>query len=282
MSDFHPLVSIVIPVYNGSNFMQKAIDSALGQDYDNCEVIVVNDGSTDDTEEIALGYGDRIRYFAKENGGVATALNLGIKNSNGGYISWLSHDEYFLPNKISRQIAELLKVEVRKYIIPNCEFTTFNILDNSYKQGEHLADFVSIEYSTKLESIKALYSNLLHICCLLIPKEAFDLVGYFDENLYAVQDYQFCIRLINAGYVFLHIPDTLVINIEHLDRSCYVFKKDLLTREAKLVWNMANKLFAKDIKMSSKNDRKIFDMRSYKLHKRIIRKLYHMLNINGS
>ena len=73
MSDFHPLVSIVIPVYNGANYMREAIDSALAQTYDNCEILVVNDGSRDDgeTERIALSYGDEIRYFAKENGGVA-------------------------------------------------------------------------------------------------------------------------------------------------------------------------------------------------------------------
>ena len=68
MSEFNPLVSIVIPVYNGSNYMQEAIDSALAQTYENIEVIVVNDGSTDNTDEIARSYGDKIKYFVKENG----------------------------------------------------------------------------------------------------------------------------------------------------------------------------------------------------------------------
>ena len=82
-SVFHPLVSIVIPVYNGANYMREAIDSALAQTYKNIEVIVVNDGSTDNTDEIAKSYGDKIRYFKKENGGVATALNLGIREMRG-------------------------------------------------------------------------------------------------------------------------------------------------------------------------------------------------------
>ena len=75
-----PLISIVIPVYNGSNFLREAIDSALAQTYKNIEIIVVNDGSADDgeTERIALSYGDKIRYFKKENGGVSSALNYGI------------------------------------------------------------------------------------------------------------------------------------------------------------------------------------------------------------
>jgi hypothetical protein len=74
---FRPRVSIIIPVYNGSNFLAEAIDSALAQTYQNTEVIVVNDGSTDRgaTRAIAASYGDRIRYLEKENGGVASALN---------------------------------------------------------------------------------------------------------------------------------------------------------------------------------------------------------------
>ena len=80
-----PLVSIVIPVYNGGQYMREAIDSALGQTYPNCEVIVVNDGSKDDgqTEAIAMSYGDRIRYFSKPNGGCGSALNVGIANMRG-------------------------------------------------------------------------------------------------------------------------------------------------------------------------------------------------------
>ena len=71
--------------------MREAIDSALAQTYERVEVIVVNDGSTDGTEQIALSYGERIRYFRKENGGVSSALNLGIKEMKGEYFSWLSH-----------------------------------------------------------------------------------------------------------------------------------------------------------------------------------------------
>ncbi len=73
---YKPLVSIVIPVYNGSNYMAEAIDSALSQTYENIEVVVVNDGSRDEgrSDAIAKGYGDKIRYFPKENGGSSSAL----------------------------------------------------------------------------------------------------------------------------------------------------------------------------------------------------------------
>ena len=116
---FAPLVSIVIPVYNGGNFMREAIDSALAQTYENIEVIVVNDGSCDngETDRIARSYGDRIRYFLKENGGVSTALNIGIQNMRGEYFSWLSHDDAYHPGKIQQQIAELSALEDKTTVI---------------------------------------------------------------------------------------------------------------------------------------------------------------------
>ena len=93
-----PLVSIIIPVYNGSDFLRQAVNSALGQTYTNIEVIIVNDGSNDNgkTEEVALSYGKRVRYLCKENGGVASALNFGISQMKGEYFSWLSCVFFFL------------------------------------------------------------------------------------------------------------------------------------------------------------------------------------------
>ncbi len=78
-----PRVSIIIPVYNGEDYVSLAIECALNQTYSNLEIIVVNDGSTDSTDEICKKYGDKIKYICKKNGGVSTALNLGIENMTG-------------------------------------------------------------------------------------------------------------------------------------------------------------------------------------------------------
>ena len=105
-----PLVSIIIPVYNGSNYMREALDSALAQTYSNIEILVVNDGSNDGgkTRDIALSYGDRIRYLEQEkNGGVSTVLNMGIRAMRGEYFSWLSHDDVYYPEKIQAEIDAL-------------------------------------------------------------------------------------------------------------------------------------------------------------------------------
>ena len=96
-----------MPVYNGANYVREAIDSALAQTYDNIEIIVVNDGSSDGgrTEEICLAYGDKIRYFSKPNGGVASALNLAVREMTGEYFSWLSHDDLYYPQKNRKAIG---------------------------------------------------------------------------------------------------------------------------------------------------------------------------------
>ena len=102
-----PLVSIIIPLYNGSNYIEQAIQCALQQDYENTEILIINDGSTDQGlgRDICLKYSDRIRYFEKPNGGCASALNYGIRNAKGQFISWLSHDDLYQPNKISYQVS---------------------------------------------------------------------------------------------------------------------------------------------------------------------------------
>ena len=137
----NPLVSIIIPVYNGSNYLKKAIDSALNQTYSNIEIIVVNDGSTDEgkTEQIAKSYGSKIRYIKKENGGVSSALNEGIREMKGTYFSWLSHDDEYCADKIEKQIESLKKVNnPRTVALCGTEFIDekSNVLDKKWAMQE--------------------------------------------------------------------------------------------------------------------------------------------------
>jgi len=107
--EFNPLVSVVIPVYNGATLLAKAIESALKQTYRNIEIIVVDDGSSDSgaTKAVIESYIPLIRSFTKLNGGVASALNLGVQEASGSFVSWLSHDDEYLPGKIQSQIDVL-------------------------------------------------------------------------------------------------------------------------------------------------------------------------------
>ena len=124
----NPKVSIIIPVYKGKDFMREAIDSALAQTYKNIEIIVVNDGSDDNgvTKKIAESYGNKIRYFEKENGGVSTALNLAIDNMTGDYFSWLSHDDRYYPNKIESQIKYLKQFDEKTIL-----YSDYDLMDEN-------------------------------------------------------------------------------------------------------------------------------------------------------
>lgn len=186
-----PKVSIIIPVYNGGDYLGEAIDSALNQTYQNCEVIVVNDGSTDDTEQVARSYGDRIRYFKKENGGVSSALNAGIKNMEGEYFSWLSHDDIYYPWKIECQIEMLMKGKDKHAPV----YSSWNSLVMPEGTVEPvLPDYRFSKEDYQNEILPVLF-GLINGCTVLLHKSHFERVGLFDETLLTAQDYEMWFRI---------------------------------------------------------------------------------------
>jgi len=102
-----PLVSIIIRNYNYGHFIADAINSALAQTYSHCEVILVDDGSQDNSREVIAGFGNRVRTFFKSNGGEASAFNLGFAESRGDVICFLDSDDVFLPTKVQRVVDGL-------------------------------------------------------------------------------------------------------------------------------------------------------------------------------
>lgn len=194
-----PKVSIIIPVYNGSDFMKQAIDSALSQTYLNKEVIVVNDGSNDDgaTESIALSYGDDIRYYFKPNGGVASALNLGIRNMTGTYFSWLSHDDIYLPTKVEHQIEAVLGEENDETIL----YGGYELI-NGKSQTLDTVDFLRYYTLDQLNtSLFPVFRGLANGCTMLIHRAHFDRVGVFREDLSTTQDYDLWFRMFRDAQI---------------------------------------------------------------------------------
>ena len=99
-----PKVSVVIPTYNSSQFIVETLESVFAQTYKDYEIIVVDDGSTDNTKEVLQPYTSRIKYIYKENGGPASARNVGIKSAQGEYIAFLDSDDRWLPEKLEKHI----------------------------------------------------------------------------------------------------------------------------------------------------------------------------------
>lgn len=196
-----PLVSIVIPVYNGANFLREAIESALAQTYPHVEVLVVNDGSTDGgaTAAIARSYGDRIRYVEKPNGGVASALNVGIREMRGEYFSWLSHDDLYRPEKIAAQVAVALRYP---------QAVLYGDVENIGPDGRMLGwrRVAALPPSMRLAIITG---DPVHGLTVLIPRTCLARVGPFDERLRTIQDYDMWFRLA-AHFPFIHVPGLLV------------------------------------------------------------------------
>lgn len=200
-------VSILIPVYNGSNFIKEAIESAINQTYKNTEIIVINDGSTDGgkTKKIVEAFGDKVKYIEKENGGVASALNLGIREATGEYISWLSHDDIYLPNKIEKEIETLKNLENRDTII----FSNFELIDEdgiTFAKTDFTKD---IEKEKFCQGIYPVLKGTVNGCTILIPKICFEDVGYFKEELKTTNDYEMWIRLFTK-YTSYFIEERLI------------------------------------------------------------------------
>ncbi|MBB3900226.1 glycosyltransferase family 2 protein [Roseococcus suduntuyensis] len=199
-----PRVSIIIPVYNGTNYMRAAINSALAQDYANTEVIVVNDGSRDEgaTEAVALSYGERIRYIAKPNGGVASALNAGIAAMTGDVFCWLSHDDTHLPHKTSRQVAIWQAAGCPDEVY----FSDYRLIDAA---GTHITDVRLDHAMLEAKPLYALLRGSIHGCSIFVPRRLFERVGVFDKGLPTTQDYDLWHRMIR-GHRFRHIPEVLI------------------------------------------------------------------------
>ena len=216
---FNPKVSVIIPVFNGSQYMREAIDSALRQTYKNIEIIVVNDGSNDNgkTDEIAQSYGEKIRYFKKENGGVSSALNVGIKNMKGDYFSWLSHDDVYTQDKIEKEINALKKRNNEKTVV----------LCDSILVDKHCHPIVRIRKNISPgefdweRSVMFITKHGANGCAFLIPRNAFEEAGYFDESLRYCQDILMWWKIFLAHYSLIIIPDKCVLSRVHESQETF-------------------------------------------------------------
>lgn len=217
----NPLVSVVIPVYNGSNYLQEAINSALAQTYNNIEILVIDDGSTDDTWEIIKTYGDRIRRFHKENGGVTTALNLGIQMMNGEWFTWLSHDDLWEPTFIEKQIQNI-------HHHPKCmiSYTGFYNIDSN---GNILSKSYPRWYPRgKATRIMIVHGSYIYGITVLVNKKCFEEIGTFDNKWRYLQDTDMWFRLVQ-NYETCCIFELLAIRRVHENQTGVKSKDDFET-----------------------------------------------------
>jgi glycosyltransferase involved in cell wall biosynthesis len=234
-----PMVSIIIPVYNGSNYLAEAIDSALAQTYENVEVIVVNDGSKDDgaTEKIALSYGEKIRYVKKENGGVSSALNLGIEKMQGEYFSWLSHDDKYEPQKIEKQVETIVNSSVKEAVVL-CTSKNIDkdsvLLEKRYSKKRFNCNGL---ISWKEAFISMFSQGVYNGCGFLIHKSIFEKVGKFNQELRYAQDLLMWTKIFLNKIPLIYMQDALVLSRIHGGQLTQTGRQ-LFHKEAKLLAEM--------------------------------------------
>jgi glycosyltransferase involved in cell wall biosynthesis len=186
----NPTVSVIIPTYNQGQFIDKAIESVLKQSYQDFEIIVINDGSTDNTEEIVRGFKDkRVKYIKKykKSRGVSVARNVGIKMARGKYIALLDSDDEWLPEKLGKQVK-----------VFKSEFPEVGVVCSWSYNIDEKGNYISKRCLPKKDGYiyeDLLSTNPISVPTVLIKKECFNRVGLFDDLLNAQEDWDMWIRI---------------------------------------------------------------------------------------
>ena len=228
-----PLVSVIIPTYNYAHFLGPCIESALNQNYPNIEVMVVDDGSTDETAEVVARYpGVRYLYQPHVGNGTNRAINHGIRKAHGDFIAWLSSDDRFVPEKTAKQVNALLEAQAQD---PRVIMAYSNVIAaatdeiglryHPHPSEAHLQELLEkgrvqwearfAEYHPDTALATMLAKNFINGCTTLIDRRIFDSIGLFDEAMPRTGDVEMWIRMLTAGYRFCFVPEPLTINQIH-------------------------------------------------------------------
>jgi glycosyltransferase involved in cell wall biosynthesis len=191
------LVSVIIPVFNGGRYLAEAIDSVLAQTYQPVEVIVVDDGSTDNSADIAHSYND-VHYIYQRNQGVAVARNTGLAAAHGAFIAFLDADDTWPPYKLKTQVDYLLQHPFIGYTIARIK----NIVEPGVKYPPLVMQHILKEDQIGLATIVA-------------RNEVFDSVGGFDPRFGVAEDFEWFSRAKDADILLAILPDVLLLRRIH-------------------------------------------------------------------
>jgi glycosyltransferase involved in cell wall biosynthesis len=217
-----PVISIVLPTYNRAKYLQQALDSILAQTEKNWELIIVDDGSTDNTPEIAVEYAardERIRVISnRENEKLPESLNIGFRQARGVFLTWTSDDNMYKP--------AALKV-MREYL----ENHSIDMVFAGYDEMDANGRIVCSVSSYRPPAALAFECNVG--ACFMYTKKIADKVGEYDKNLFCGEDYDYWCRIALAGAV-AYLPDNLYIYRRHRDALTTV-KQALLSKNTRII-----------------------------------------------
>jgi glycosyltransferase involved in cell wall biosynthesis len=195
-------VSVVIPTYQCEQYISQSIDSVLAQTFKDYEIIIIDDGSTDNTQELLRKYSKmrNIKIFSQSNQGPAAARNLGIRMSSGEFIAFLDADDIWLPNKLEKQITFLEKHPLIDLVY--CDSYIFN---EKCTRQRTLFD-ISRPFSGK--ALEELFlSDFIPLLTVVVRRSIFNTVGFFDETVIGPEDYDLWLRICQTKPIdFIHEP----------------------------------------------------------------------------
>lgn len=198
-----PLVSIVLPVYNGERFLGISIESCLKQTYKNWELLIIDDGSSDGSEEIARDYSrkdSRIRYYRNpENLKLPKTLNRGFSLVKGDYLTWTSDDNYYRPEAIEKMVSALGKTGA------GFTFTACSIIDE-------YGVTVSVNRAPK-DYHHAIWDYDFVGACFLYTREVYETIGDYDSDMFLCEDYDYWLRIFAC------------FNVEYIDEDLYAYRQ---------------------------------------------------------
>ena len=194
-------VSVIIPTYNRHELLGKAIDSVLAQTYRNFELLIIDDGSTDGTDEFVASYGSAVRYLYQDNLGVAAARNTGIQAARHDLLAFLDSDDTFAPEKLKVQVAAMTAQP---------EFLVSHTDEIWYRCGQLLN-----QKNRHVREGGDIFARCLELCAVgmstaMVRRSLFDEVGLFNEELVCCEDYDLWLR-VSVGFSFLLVAQPFTI-----------------------------------------------------------------------
>ena len=194
-----PLVSVVIPVFNGERFLREAVQSVLDQKYSPIEIIIVDDGSTDGTATVARSLGETVRYLRQENQGPAAARNRGIEHAQGSLIAFADADDLWPSKKLELQLPYLINDAAIEIVMGRIQQVRLSKTVNGQTQAE---EFAEPAFSVNLGSA-------------VIRKSVFERVGLFDETMRYSEDVDWFMRAREAGAAIVTIDAVTLLYRQH-------------------------------------------------------------------
>ncbi|MGE7914516.1 glycosyltransferase [Lysinibacillus xylanilyticus] len=250
------IVSIILPVYNSELFVQQAIESVLKQTYTQIELIVVDDGSTDNTKQILSGYesNPKVHIISLEkNSGVSEARNIGIQESKGEYVAFIDADDLYMPNKVEEQVNVFKHNKSIDFV-----FNDIMVIDNDNKKVNELQSY----FQPKNILLELCFRQIIPApACIMVKRDFLDRFNImFNKDLKYAEDYDFTFQLFLHG-IYYYLKESLYLWRRHIKNT----SNDIIS--TRKIENSIVKKYLKYIDVKKSEDLSVYGKILYKIEK---------------